>query len=210
MKHFSPLAIVMLFAIPLIVLTGLVWTETTENFDHVWRQVALGFDPLKLLNFWKGVTFLGSVLVITSLTLAVILALALLKQWRGSGYITSTMLIAVVLESAMKWSVQRARPNEVIAYAMPTSFSFPSGHTLYATAFYGSVAVLIFPFLTGWARAAVWVAVAILVLAIGASRIFLGVHYPTDVLAGFLAGALCIAVVHLMKRIDKVRHNGNL
>src|SRR5664279_4310285 len=165
MKHFSPLAIVMLFAIPLIVLTGLVWTGTTENFDHVWHQVALGFDPRKLLNFWKGVTFLGSVLVITSLTLAVILALALLKQWRGSGYIASVMLIAVVLESAMKWSVQRVRPNEVIAYAMPTSFSFPSGHTLFATAFYGSVTVLIFPSLTGWARAAIWVAVAILVLA---------------------------------------------
>lgn len=196
MKHFPPFAIVMLFIIPLIVVTGLVWTGTTENFDHIWRQAALDVDPPQLLGIWRSITFLGSGLVITSLTLAVILALALQKQWYGFRYIALVMLSAVVIENAMKWSVQRARPDEVIAYAMPTSFSFPSGHTLFATAFYASVAVLILPFLTGWARVGLLVTVAILVLGIGASRIFLGVHYPLDVLAGFLAGALCIVVLH--------------
>lgn len=198
MKHFSPLAIVMLFAIPLIVLTSLVWTGTAENFDHMWRQVALDFDPPKLLSVWKGVTFLGSVLVITSLTLAVIFALSMLKQWSGARYIALVMLIAVVLESAMKLTVRRARPDEVIAYAMPASFSFPSGHALFATAVYGSIAILVSSRLTGWVRGVMWGSVTILVLAIGASRIFLGVHYPTDVVVGFLAGVLCITVTTLL------------
>ena len=193
MKHLSPLAIAMLFGITLIVLTGLVWTGTVENFDHVWRQAALNIDPPAAVSVWKGVTFLGSGLVVTTLTLAVILALALLRQWFGSRYIAFVMLSAVALETTMKWTVQRARPDEVIAYPMPTSFSFPSGHALFATAFYGSFAVIVLPRLTGWARALAWVTLTTLVLAIGASRIFLGVHYPSDVIGGFLAGAVCIS-----------------
>ena len=193
MKHLSPLAIAMLFGITLIVLTGLVWTGTVENFDHVWRQAALNIDPPAAVSVWKGVTFLGSGLVVTTLTLAVILALALLRQWFGSRYIAFVMLSAVALETTMKWTVQRARPDEVIAYPMPTSFSFPSGHALFATAFYGSFAVIVLPRLTGWARVLAWVTLTTLVLAIGASRIFLGVHYPSDVIGGFLAGAVCIS-----------------
>ena len=208
MKHFSPLAIAMLCGIPLIVLTGLVWTGTVENFDHVWRQAALDIDPPAAVSVWKGVTFLGSGLVVTTLTLAVILALALLKQWFCSLHIAFVMLGAVVIESAMKWTVQRARPDAVIAYPMPTSFSFPSGHALFATAFYGSFVVIVLPRLTGWARAVAWVTLTTLVLAIGASRIFLGVHYPSDVIAGFLAGALCIAVLQPVKRIGKT-HSKN-
>ena len=209
MKHFSPFAIAILFAIPLIVLTGLVWTGSTENFDHVWRQAALDADPPAAVSIWKSVTFLGSGLVITSFTLAVILALALLKQWFSARYIAFVMLGAVAIETAMKWGVHRARPDEVVAYAMPTSFSFPSGHALFATAFYGSCAVVVLTRLTGSARALVWVTAAILVLAIGASRIFLGVHYPSDVIAGFLAGALCIAVMQLMMRTDNVGSQNN-
>ena len=205
MKHFSPFATAIIFAIPLIVLTGLVWTGSTENFDHVWRQAALDADPPPALSIWKSVTFLGSGLVITSLTFAVILALALLKQWFGARYIAFVMLGAVVIESAMKWAVHRARPDEVVAYAMPTSFSFPSGHALFATAFYGSCAVVASTRLSGRARAVVWVTGAILVLAIGASRIFLGVHYPSDVIAGFLAGALCISVFEAMNPTNKLR-----
>ena len=204
MKRFSPFAIAILFAIPLIVLTGLVWTGSTENFDHVWRHAALDVNPPAAVGIWKSVTFLGSGLVITSLTLAVILALALLKQWSGARYIAFVMLGAVAIETAMKWAVHRARPDEVVAYAMPTSFSFPSGHALFATAFYGSFAVIVSTRPTGWARAVVWVTVAILVLAIGASRIFLGVHYPSDVIAGFLAGALCISVFEAMQRTNKL------
>ena len=200
MKHFSSLVIAVLFAISFSVLTGLVWTGTTETFDHVLRQAFLQSDPPQLLSVWQGITFLGSTLVITFLTLAVIVALALRKQWVGARYIALVMLSAVVIESAMKWTVQRARPDQVIDYVVPTSFSFPSGHALFATAFYGSFAIVVSAGLSGGSRALVWVTAVTLVLAIGASRIFLGVHYPSDVIAGFLAGAFCIALVRPMMR----------
>jgi undecaprenyl-diphosphatase len=204
MRHFSPLSIALLFALALIILTGLVWTGNTETFDHSWHQTALDVDPPQLLGVWKGITFLGSVLVITTLTITILLALALFQQWLGFRYIGLVMLIAVVIENGMKWIVHRARPNEVIDYAMPTSFSFPSGHALFATAFYGSIAIILSAKLTSWARILAWVTLATLVLAIGASRVFLGVHYPSDVIAGFLAGAFCISAAQLMKRFVKI------
>ena len=203
MRPFSPLAIIMLFAIALIVLTGLVWTGTTETFDHTWRQAAIDVDPPQLLSVWKGIAFLGSGLVITLLTITVILALALLQQGLGARYIGLVMLLAVVVENSMKWTVHRARPNEIVAYAMPPSFSFPSGHALFSTAFYGSIAIILSAGLSGWARALVWAAVVTLVLAIGVSRIFLGVHYPSDVMVGFLAGVFCIIAAHPRNRFNK-------
>ena len=192
MKKFSPSAIAILFAIPLLVLTGLVWTGTAESFDHVWRQAMLDIDPTSAVKIWKGLTYLGSGVVITTLTTVFLLTLMLLKQWRSTRQVALVMTCAVALENAMKWIVQRPRPDEIIAYATPGSFSFPSGHALFATAFYGSFALIVSAALTGWSRAAVNVAIAIVVLAIGTSRIFLGVHYPSDVIAGFLAGALCL------------------
>ena len=192
MKHFSPSAIAVLVAISLLVLTGLVWTGTAERFDHVLRQAMLDIDPTGAVEIWKGVTYLGSGAVIAALTAVFLSALMLLKQWLSARHVALVMICAVALENAMKWVVQRPRPDEVIAYAMPASFSFPSGHALFATAFYGSFAFIVSAALTGWFRAVAYVAIAIVVLAIGTSRIFLGVHYPSDVIAGFLAGALCL------------------
>lgn len=190
---FSSVTILFL-ALTLIFLTFLVWNGATENFDHLWRQAALNIDPESAVNFWKGVTFFGSGLVISILTIAVILVLTLLKLWSDVRYIALVMVVAVIIENAMKWTLHRARPDLVVAYTMPPSFSFPSGHSLFATAFYGSLAFIVSPMLPSWARIVQLVIAPILIAAIGLSRIFLGVHYPTDVVAGFVAGVLCIAV----------------
>ena len=201
-KVHSPIVIAVLCAIFLVALTAVVWTGLTEKFDRAWRQTAFDVDPAGALSVWKSVTLLGSGFVITLGTLGFIFALALSRRWQDARYVALVMVAAVIVENAMKWIVQRPRPDEVIAYAMPSSFSFPSGHTLFATAFYGACALIVSPWLTGWARALMWFAVAGLVFAIGGSRIFLGVHYPSDVIAGFLAGALCVAT---MRQTNKLK-----
>ncbi len=199
-KRITPFAI----AVFLIILTALVWTGRTQSFDLALRQVAFDFDPPGALRFWEDVTLLGSGLVLTLITLAALLFLALLKQWDSGRYIAFVMIGAVFTENAMKWVVHRARPDQVIAYAMPSSFSYPSGHALFATAFYGALAVVVSHPLTGWLRTVVWAIFTIIVLAIGSSRIFLGVHYPSDVIGGFLAGALCVAVMKSLMPINKM------
>ena len=179
----------------LLVLTVLVWMGLTENFDHAWRQAALDLDQPDSLAVWKNLSVLGSGLVITSLTLGFILALVLMRRWFDARYLGVVMIAAVLIETLLKWSVHRPRPDQVIAYAMPISFSFPSGHALFATAFYGASAVIVSPWLAPWARALIWISFVGLVCAIGASRIFLGVHYATDVVSGFVAGAMCVVAM---------------
>jgi len=95
---------------------------------------------------------------------------------------------ATLLDNGLKLAFHRVRP-EVFFGILPDTFSFPSGHALFSLCFYGSLGALFARRLrSSWVRTAIWSAIALLVFGIGLSRIYLGVHYPTDVLAGFLAG----------------------
>jgi undecaprenyl-diphosphatase len=87
------------------------------------------------------------------------------------------------------------------------TFSFPSGHAMGATAVYGALAIVVARRLRGtvWAPVAVAAAV-VLVLLIGASRVYLGAHYPSDVVAGFLLGLLWLLVCVLALTIYDRRH----
>ncbi|MEO6055540.1 MAG: phosphatase PAP2 family protein, partial [Gemmatimonadales bacterium] len=85
---------------------------------------------------------------------------------------------------------------------LPGSYSFPSGHALFAFCFFTTGAALLAPRLPWPAlRRLVWIAAAALVLAIGFSRIYLGVHYPSDVLAGYTVGLMWSSVIIVGDRV---------
>lgn len=113
---------------------------------------------------------------------------------------------ALVLEVALKELFRRPRPESFFHYPLPTSYSFPSGHALFAVAFYGTVAALVSPLLKKmYLRILLWAAVAILVAAIGYSRIYLGVHYPTDVIAGYAAALIWVIAVAIGNHVRQRR-----
>lgn len=99
-----------------------------------------------------------------------------------------------LLNELLKWSFHRPRPdgNWLVRAA---GYSFPSGHSMVAVAFYGTLGYLLWTWLPKpvlrWSMAGIC---TLLVLSIGISRIYLGVHYPSDVLAGFIAGACWLTV----------------
>jgi undecaprenyl-diphosphatase len=144
----------------------------------------------------RVVTALGYYRLVLPLLAAISLAFYL-KGWRLSAVMlcVSTaggMLLTTVLKSAFR----RARPEviDVAGYAAD-SFSYPSGHATLAVGFYGALALILAYHLRGLARLAVIVAGVLMVLLIGFSRLYLGVHYPTDVLAGYLAAPLWLVNV---------------
>jgi membrane-associated phospholipid phosphatase len=120
-----------------------------------------------------------------------------LTQHRWSVFILVVGVIGgKVLNTVLKLGYDRARPSIVEAIDTVSSPSFPSGHAMGAMIAYGSVAYLVSRLEpTPRLRAATWVIAGSLILLIGTSRIYLGVHYPSDVLAGFLAGLAWLALV---------------
>lgn len=101
-----------------------------------------------------------------------------------------------MLHNGAKFLIARPRPSAMLNYQPIESFSFPSGHALSSLCLYASVVWLITNRLENSAiKAALWIVMAILVLLIGLSRLYIGVHFPTDVLAGWLAAAIWTAAV---------------
>lgn len=116
------------------------------------------------------------------------------RSWDAK-FLLVTMAGAVVLENALKFSIQRPRPLPFFG-TDPATYSFPSGHALFSLCFYGWIGVVLSR--TG-ARVAAWPATAAIVAAIGGTRIYLGVHYPTDVIAGYLVAAAWLCAVLAVK-----------
>jgi undecaprenyl-diphosphatase len=135
-------------------------------------------------------TTLGNISV-----LAMLIITAALVLW-ATGHRWSVLLLllggvgGVSINSALKEWFDRARPEVVEAIAHVASPSFPSGHAMNSLIVYGSLAYVVARLgPTRLLRHATWAGAALMIAVIGTSRVYLGVHYPSDVIAGFLAGA---------------------
>jgi len=111
------------------------------------------------------------------------------------------MVGAATLDSVLKLAFHRLRP---VAYygVSPRSYSFPSGHALGSLCFYGILAAVLSDRATSRKQQFfIWLTAAVLAASIGFSRIYLGVHYPIDVTAGYLAGAVWVTAVTIVDEI---------
>ncbi len=143
----------------------------------------------------RVVTALGYYAVVLPLLAVAILAFYL-KGWKLSAVLLFVSTAGgVVLTTVLKSVFRRARPEFIDSGYTANFYSYPSGHATVAVGFYGALAVILAYHLRGPARLAALAAGAALVLLIGFSRLYLGVHYPTDVLAGFLAAPLWLVTV---------------
>ena len=109
---------------------------------------------------------------------------------RMAAWFVTTALGANIIDEAMKLVFQRPRPDAFFGYEKPITYSFPSGHSFVSFCFYLALAqVLIRPDWPAGRKVALWSAALLIILSIGLSRIYLGVHYPTDVAGGYAAAA---------------------
>jgi undecaprenyl-diphosphatase len=127
---------------------------------------------------------------------AVTIILAGLNRRGAALRFAITMAGAGVLDTVLKLAFHRPRPAPFFDTPLPHSYSFPSGHALLSLCLWGSLAAL----LTTRSRSlrvrfAVWTLAVALIGPIGFSRIYLGVHYPSDVLAGYAAGLVWVTIV---------------
>lgn len=143
----------------------------------------------------RAVTTLGYYRVVLPL-LAATVTIFYLVRWRLSAVLLVVSTAgSIVLTTVLKFVFRRARPDIIETGYSASFYSFPSGHATVAVGFYGALTLILAYRLRGLARWAVAAAGVLIILLIGFSRLYLGVHYLTDVLAGFLAAPLWLVSV---------------
>lgn len=137
----------------------------------------------------------GSALAWQILTAVVAVLVVLRRRWRSALFLVVTVVSSSLMNSAVKVWVGRERPVLTHPFLLEPGASFPSGHSQAAAAGFGALLLLVLPSVSlGWRRVA-WALAGAAVLAIGFSRVGLGVHYPSDVLAGFALGAAWVGLL---------------
>ncbi len=173
----------------------------TRQFDSVVRNAVHQHATPLLTSAMQAFSFLGSTGWVVVFGLLVALACFYFRRPRIAAFLAITMAGVATLDYVLKLAFHRPRP---IAFygTSPTSYSFPSGHALGSFCFYGVLAAVLAERTVGRkSKFLIWLAAALLVGMIGLSRIYLGVHYPSDVIAGYLAGAVWVTAVTIVDKI---------
>ena len=173
-----------------------VFTSAASGLDERVGSLIQQYSTPPMTSAMKAITVLGSAGVAPAL---VLLALAAIRRpaWR---VFAVPVLVASsgagLLDQLLKHLLPRARPMPLFGIPPSGLSSFPSGHALFALSLYGTLAWLVAARLTcARGRACVWAGATVLVLAIGLSRVYLGLHHATDVIAGFAAGIGWVSAV---------------
>ncbi|MGA2126509.1 MAG: phosphatase PAP2 family protein [Xanthobacteraceae bacterium] len=195
----------------LLALALLAWlaaalsSASVRNFDAAVRLGIHQWASPTLTELMQAITVLGSVRFLGS-ALAIAIAGFLMAGWRQSAVALAWIMAgAIVLENTMKYAVHRVRPEPFFG-TEPDTYGFPSGHALLSSCFYWVLAeVLAGRSRSVFARATIWTVAAALIAAIGLSRIYLGVHYPTDVLGGYLTAAFWVGTLKSIRGLQWCR-----
>jgi undecaprenyl-diphosphatase len=151
--------------------------------------------PIWISQFWLSISWLGDTaprLVAAGLGITVLLWL---RRWQGALFVTGVLLSGISLSTLIKAWVARPRPGLVAHLDQVSSMSFPSGHALNSSLFYLTLALVLAPLLKQ--RSTQWCLYGFALissLAIGMSRIALGVHWPSDVLASWIIAYAWLAL----------------
>lgn len=160
--------------------------ESLRNPDD--RSLPRG--PIWLVDAARDVTALGSATVLTLVVASVVGYLAMVRRWRTIVVLLAAVIGGAVLTTGLKNAYDRPRPPEGSAVQRTHSTSFPSGHSLASAVVYLTLGAMLARVMPTRKLHIYLVGVALfLAILIGLTRVYLGVHYPTDVLAGWTAGA---------------------
>lgn len=159
--------------------------------------------------FFVTMTIIGTPLVLGTLVVSVVVALIIRGRYRWAGYLALTTGIGGLLNQAMKLFFLRDRPDLAAALRTATGYSFPSGHAMGSAIVFGALSYLAVRTLPRRRRAAALAFALWAIVAISASRIYLGVHWISDVGAGLAAGAIWVVATtvayEVVRRVRLVR-----
>lgn len=184
------LDLALVVALAMLIDVGALRPVDQAIIDAIRAQPLVG--PLAWL---RGATELGSTWWVAIVAVAVAVVEILAGRVRLGLAAAATIGVASLANSLIKDAVERQRPSLIPPIVVEPGYSFPSGHSLSAMIAYGVVAVLVArSALPPWVRVAAIAGLGILVGVVGLSRIYLGAHYPSDVVGGYLVGLAGVVI----------------
>lgn len=197
--------IIFVFSIHLFLeLTENLKAEYMANIDASVSQYIISFRTPALTTYFTFVTNVGSSLgYLCAFVICILLFYVMFHNWK---YVIELALISLLTLSSnlvLKQIIHRTRPLSEHLVTVKT-LSYPSGHAMSAMAFYGFLIYLFYTFkLNVFVKVGAITLFTILLLSIGISRIYLGVHFPSDVAGGFIAGfvwvVLCVFILNILR-----------
>jgi undecaprenyl-diphosphatase len=173
----------------------------TSQFDAAVRQFVHAHSSARVTAAMGFFSLLGSPLFVSLAAASGCIALWVTGRRSKALFLAVTAVGGSLLMWVLKTSFHRQRPEPFFDTHLPASYSFPSGHALLSFCLCCAGAGLA---AAGqkkrWVRATIWTIAAVLVMAIGYSRVYLGVHYPSDVLAGYLGALVWVLGVGIAYR----------
>ncbi|MEO7413841.1 MAG: phosphatase PAP2 family protein [Opitutaceae bacterium] len=185
-------------------------TKIMRSFRHP-DDLSRGLGPPEVTLAMRDITALGSTTVLTLVVALVLGFLFLCRRYRAALLILTATLSGTIIGSSAKNIIDRDRPQIVPHLTEVSSKSFPSGHSMMSSVVYLTLGALLAQ-TTARRREKVYViaAACLLTVLIGMTRVYLGVHYPTDVVAGWAAGVawalLCWGIAWWLQRHGQLRH----
>lgn len=171
----------------------LAWAFPSFPGDEAVLLGFQGFQSQGLTAVAVAVSFLGSAPMVLGMVGVTAVGLFLLRR-RADALVVAVSLVPMAVGNGLKLLVDRPRPEYMLIGTPPTSLSFPSGHALSAAILGGLLILLVGELVPSrFLRRGLQATILLLVLAIGASRVYLGVHWPSDVIGGFLFGITMLA-----------------
>jgi len=194
MKKYIKWIICIISLVIFVVLGYLVKTNKELLLDNIVYNFISQYINDTITHIVKFITFLGSATFVISVT---ILALIILRNKKIALFMSLDLIIITILQYILKPMFERNRPLD-INLIEETNYSFPSGHSLTAMAFYGFIIYMLYKSNLKYKRIYI-VLLCMLILLIGLSRVYLGVHFITDVLGGFVFSiAYLIFYIHFI------------
>ena len=183
---------ILFFLVMLLVILG-----KTSNFDHLVYNTVISFRNSVLDCYFITITKLANTLTI----IFVVIFFALIFRNRHSLFLIVSSIDCLLLTTIFKYLIGRNRPN-VLKLIEQGGYSFPSGHTMFSVCIYGYLFYLaITKIKNKILRYSVSSLLLLVILSIGVSRIYVGVHFASDVLAGYLLG--CCYLLFLIEVEEK-------
>ncbi|KYD08525.1 phosphatase PAP2 family protein [Heyndrickxia sporothermodurans] len=189
--------------------TGLNGTEI-RSFDNQIISFVQGKISDRLTSIMLVITFFGSVKGVATITFLVILLLFFSRHRLLCLFLVITIGIgAGVFNRILKLYFKRERPD-IHPIIQENGFSFPSGHSMGSMILYGSLGYILVKLAKhNWSKIFGLLVGLIIIFVVGLSRIYLGVHYPSDVVGGYIAGAfwllICISIFEIVEKWHKRR-----